>query len=163
MSQTAADASSTAGDPAAPDRVVVGFDGSPGSHLALRWAAREAQRRRAPLQVISAWEKRGDSDLDPADEHAEVAAERIQRALKAILLEGVQLERVSYATSRGPAGPVLLEAAAGADLLVIGTTGLEAKQSPGRVSLYCLQHARIPLAFVPSSWHGLGGPDPGSG
>ncbi|MGI8331163.1 universal stress protein [Actinomadura scrupuli] len=154
MAQTAGATSPTAGDAAAPDRVVVGFDGSPGSHLALRWAAREAERRGAPLQVVSSWEKAGDPDPSSPDEPAEVAAERVQQALRALLLEGVRLERISYSTPQGPAGPVLLEAATGADLLVLGTTGLEAKQSPGPVSAFCLRHARIPVAFVPSSWPG---------
>jgi nucleotide-binding universal stress UspA family protein len=161
MAQTAQAASPTAGDAAAPDRVVVGFDGSPGSYLALRWAAREAERRSAPLQVVSSWEKAGGSDLSPADEPAEVAAKRVQRALKAVLLEGVRLERISYYTPQGPAGPALLEAATGADLLVLGTTGPEGKQSPGPVSTFCLQHAQIPIAFVPSSWHGFAETAPG--
>lgn len=161
MAQTAHGSSPTAGDETSPDRVVVGFDGSPGSHLALRWAAREAERRGARLQVVSSWEKSGDPDLTSADEPAEVAAERVQQALKAVLLEGVRLERISYSTPQGPAGPVLLEAATGADLLVLGTTGLEGKQSPGPVSSYCLRHAPIPVAFVPSSWHGPAASAPG--
>jgi nucleotide-binding universal stress UspA family protein len=34
--------------------VVVGVDGSPGSHAAVRWAAQEAARRRRPLRVVHA-------------------------------------------------------------------------------------------------------------
>ncbi|MDN5705375.1 MAG: universal stress protein, partial [Yaniella sp.] len=34
--------------------VVVGFDGSPHSQYALRWAARAATRRNTPLTVASA-------------------------------------------------------------------------------------------------------------
>jgi nucleotide-binding universal stress UspA family protein len=140
---------------AAPHRrIVVGFDGSPGSYAALRWAVREAHRRGTSLQVVSAWGASGSDHLDVTrpDEDAEVAAERVQMALKTILLEKPRPEHVSSITPQGPPGPALLDAATGAELLIIGTTGLEAKQTPGPVSLYCLHHSRIPVVFVPNVW-----------
>ena len=37
------------------DPIVVGVDGSEQSTAAVRWAAREAYRRQAPLHVVHAW------------------------------------------------------------------------------------------------------------
>jgi nucleotide-binding universal stress UspA family protein len=37
------------------EEIIVGYDGSPGSELALRWAAREASDRGIPLTVCHAW------------------------------------------------------------------------------------------------------------
>ena len=35
--------------------IIVGYDGSPGSEFALRWAAREASDRMTTLTVCHAW------------------------------------------------------------------------------------------------------------
>jgi nucleotide-binding universal stress UspA family protein len=37
------------------DEIIVGYDGSPGSELALHWAAREARERGTRLTVCHAW------------------------------------------------------------------------------------------------------------
>lgn len=37
------------------DEIIVGYDGSPGSELALNWAAREARKRGSRLTVCHAW------------------------------------------------------------------------------------------------------------
>lgn len=37
------------------DEIIVGYDGSPGSELALRWAAREARNRGTRLTICHAW------------------------------------------------------------------------------------------------------------
>jgi hypothetical protein len=51
----------------------------------------------------------------------------------------------------GQPGPVLVEAAKDADLLVVGTRGLGAvgRLVLGSVSNYCSHHARCPIAVIP--------------
>src|SRR4051794_27952638 len=39
-----------------PSPIVIGYDGSPGSQNALRWAAAEAVRQVAPLKIVEAFE-----------------------------------------------------------------------------------------------------------
>lgn len=98
--------------------VVVGVDGSPNSMVALRRAAREALDRRARLDVVRV--------LAPGDA---VPAARPLRTLKEWLwLRGVvakAVPRTQHLTTRlrvlhGEPGPTLVEAAAKAELLVVG-------------------------------------------
>src|SRR6185437_9012698 len=51
MGQTAAGGAMTR----MTDEIIVGYDGSPGSELALRWAAREARKRGTRLTICHAW------------------------------------------------------------------------------------------------------------
>src|SRR5947199_261109 len=54
----------------------------------------------------------------------------------------------------GPPGRALVEAATGADLLVLGHRGHGALSSAvlGSVGLYCVLHATSPVTIVPAGW-----------
>ena len=138
--------------------IVVGIDGSEGSLLALRWAAREARLRGARLRVLTAWHTSAVSSIpafgvgEPTDE---VLAE-LRRGLDQTLVdEGVGgdagPEVVAEVVAGHPAG-ALVEAADGADLIVVGARGHGgvAGLVLGSVSQHVVHHAPVPVVVVPA-------------
>ncbi len=131
-------------------RIVVGVDGSAGAAAALRWATAEACRRQATLRIVCAWE-----DLDPsqpsstlADNPAQIAATRVHSAMMCVLRQQRRPRHIACATPHGHPGRILLDAAKGADLLVLGNTASSTEQALGLTGLFCLRHTRGPLVFV---------------
>ncbi|GAB7042641.1 MULTISPECIES: universal stress protein [Catenuloplanes] len=61
------------------ERIAIGYDGTPESEAALRWAARTAARRHGALRVVTAWPAR-DRDAARAAGTLPVERERLQRA-----------------------------------------------------------------------------------
>ena len=135
--------------------VVVGVDGSLESVAALRFAADEAKLRGAVLRIVCAWEPSDAGYMgevfaptpdafDQAEHHAE---DVLRAALKH--LQGESLEIEALAEEGGPAA-VLLEQAAEADLLVVGSRGLGAAKRLmlGSVSHNLTHHARCPVVIV---------------
>ncbi|GAA3221610.1 universal stress protein [Actinocorallia longicatena] len=106
-----------------PRRVVVGVDGSPNSYAALARAAREAERRRARLEVYLA---------SPA------AANPVGRFAAWLRLRGSVAERLpaaQHVTTRlhvvsGDPVTVLVEAARNAELLVVGAGSCSGSGGP---------------------------------
>lgn len=117
-----------------PGSIVVGIDGTEHAAAALRWAAEEAALRQATLVAVHAWTfipvtTPADSGLVPMawTESMEVldasraAAERIAGdQVRAVL--GEEHDAVVKVVEGGPA-TALVEAAADADLLVVGNQG----------------------------------------
>jgi nucleotide-binding universal stress UspA family protein len=99
--------------------VVVGVDGSGIALSAVRWATREAQRRGAPLRIVH------------VASYAERSAAGERRAASILALAHTAAEkadrRVAVTTEARPghAAPALAEAAADAQLLVVGMGGGE--------------------------------------
>jgi nucleotide-binding universal stress UspA family protein len=138
-------------------RVVVGFDGSPGSVHALAWAGREARLRNATLEVVAAWTYPTPVLLVPvAPDPPQVktlrkeAREMIERALEKVAddVAGVDVER---RVVEGDTSAALLDRAKGADLLVVGSRGLGGFRGLllGSVSQQCVQHAASPVVVIP--------------
>jgi len=134
-------------------RVVVGVDGSPGSLVALRFAAAAARRRRAPLQVVHVWQ---DTDhaahgrSGPLHESAKAQADREwQNILRSTLAVAPDVEIISNHVT-GYAPSVLLRASEGAALLVVGSRGHGgwAGLMLGSVSLRCITSAACPVAVI---------------
>ena len=140
-------------------RIVVGLDGSDQSKEALRWALDEARLRGASLDVVYAWTMPVyvgygaalGALLDPV-ELRKAARERVDSTVEEVVTGGsdVQIERKPV---EGPAASVLVEAADGADLLVVGSRGHGgfAGLLLGSVGQQCAHHARCPLVIVRSS------------
>jgi nucleotide-binding universal stress UspA family protein len=93
--------------------VVVGVDGSAGSRQALHWATAEARRRRGRLRMIAAYR--------PASGRA--AAEETLTGMVAMARSAAPDLAVTGLSVNGSPVPVLLAAAGGGDLLVVGHRG----------------------------------------
>jgi len=140
-----------------PGRIVVGVDGSDGAIAALRWALEEASRRAASVDAIHGWEYPYVADVTGMaaytvgrGELEQAAGETLDRALELAgpAPQGVRVERI---LGHGGAARVLLDAAKGADLLVVGARGHGgfAGLLLGSVSHQCAHHAPCPVVVVP--------------
>jgi len=134
-------------------RVVVGVDGSGPSRAALRWAAAEAHARDAELDVVHAWRMPAVA-LSPwmppfmgYDELEAAGRAILDEALGDPALTGVRAHgHLRYDT----AASALLERAADAGLVVVGSRGLGRLSAAllGSVSRQVLHHAPCPAAVV---------------
>lgn len=140
-------------------RIIVGASGSPGSLRALRYAQHLARDYDATLVPVLAWLP-PDGDLadrrTPCEElrrlWAQDARQRLQDALNLAWGDLPVDLPVQPVIRRGQPGLVLVEAACRpGDLLVVGAgrRGALARIARGRVSRYCLAHARCPVLTVP--------------
>ena len=144
------------GEPAPPRGIVVGVDGSDHSHCALVWAAREAERRRRPLHIVTAYSVPifAASGLDGG--YATVDDSVIREGAEAILkhaldkVAGYNID-VDASVENGDASGVLLEISETAELLVFGTRGRGGfvGRLLGSVSSALPAHAKCPTVTVP--------------
>jgi nucleotide-binding universal stress UspA family protein len=141
---------------AAPRGIVVGVDGSDHSKCALVWAAREAERRRRPLHIVTAYSIPifAASGLDGG--YATVDDSVIREGAEAILKQAVNkvagyLIDVDASVENGDASGVLLEMSETAELLVFGTRGRGGfvGRLLGSVSSALPAHAKCPTVTVP--------------
>lgn len=137
--------------PVSDRRVIVGIDGSDNSSTALRWAVDKA----AVLGSITPVLVTPSPAQDPlrSGNEAEVAAARDSawsRLREAVASVAPDLVDVAAVVEAHP-GRGLLEAAADADLLVVGTRGQGGLTSAllGSVSAHCASTAEIPVIIVP--------------
>ncbi|MCW7942986.1 universal stress protein UspA [Streptomyces hygroscopicus] len=144
-------------------RVVVGVDGSPSSHAALRWAVRYADLIGGTVDAVAAWDLPGaygwsalavDADFDEAS-----ARQRLNQELNDVLgAEGAASVRALLVC--GNTVDVLLTAAEEAEALVVGSRGRGgfARALLGSVSQHVAHHARCPVVIVrPESRGGRSG------
>ncbi|TAM86346.1 MAG: universal stress protein [Jatrophihabitans sp.] len=106
-------------------RIVVGVDGSDGSKTALRWAQRLARAEHATIEVVAAWEfpaTLGWSAL-PTDYSPRVDVEKTANAVVDAVFGGHRPASLQVVTRQGHPVEVLLDAASGALLLVVGSRG----------------------------------------
>jgi nucleotide-binding universal stress UspA family protein len=139
--------------------IIVGIDGSENSRHALEWAIREAAVRHAPLTVLTVqatligyW---GSPVLYPGDEDlVEHGRKRAQEETDSVL-EKIGVEsRPSSVTVQAVIGlpaEALIEAAADADMLVVGSRGAGGfkRLLMGSVSTQVAHHAPCPVVVIP--------------
>jgi nucleotide-binding universal stress UspA family protein len=136
------------------ERIVVGVDGSESSKRALRWAIRQAELTGGTVDAVTAWHFPPAYGVAPVGVDAGVDFEGdAKRTLTEALTEvsGLAPEvPVNPLIAEGHAATVLLEAARGADLLVVGSRGHGGFTSAlvGSVSLYCVLHAHCPVLVL---------------
>ncbi|QBJ94623.1 universal stress protein [Rhodococcus sp. ABRD24] len=132
--------------------IVVGVDGSPTSRDAVRWAAREAVIRGAPLLLVSSVSPGGIGTSSPFDDDLRLLGER------------ASADAVELATAEDPGGtlephielsgrvPVeaLLEHSETARMIVLGTRGLGEFTGSlvGSVTSAVVHHAHCPVAVI---------------
>ena len=149
------------GGPGQP--IVVGVDGSASSIRALRWAVGQAALVGVPVEAVTAWQSPETYGMDfgwaPvwSDNGAlAAAAEKVLSDSLAQVTDGQQAGRppaeVVPRVVQGHPAQVLLEAARGAQLLVVGSRGhgTLAGVLLGSVSQHCVHHAPCPVLVVPA-------------
>lgn len=129
-------------------RIVVGVDGSREAERALGWAISEARLRGGGLHAVCAYEEPfalGAAGLASAEvvvELREALAEDAESVVEQARASAPAGLTVTGEASHGPAGQVLVAAAAEADLLVVGSRGRGGFRSLllGSVSQHCAAH-----------------------
>lgn len=146
-------------------RIVVGVDGSPGSELALAWALEEATEHDATIEAVTVCGYPDLVGVPGARFSAEPLERTVARARK--LLDRV-IDDVAASHPNTQIRPVvlpgnnpahqLLTAAAGADLLVVGSRGLGGFRGLvlGSVSQQCISHAVCPTIVIPTPTQSAG-------
>lgn len=135
--------------------IVVGVDETASSRRALAWAAREAVRRGATLQVITAWtwDAVEGAPLAAVDPQAMMeVAEQTQNEALAAVLNGLETKPVvAREIVQSTASEALVEASRRADLVVVGTHGRGPVRSflLGSVSQSVIRHAQCPVVVMP--------------
>jgi nucleotide-binding universal stress UspA family protein len=136
------------------NRVVVGVDGSDSSEQALRWAAYIAARSNAHVEVITTWPSMSDwsaswAPVDASWDPVGGAEQAMADSILNVFGESVPASLVR-SVRQGAAAKVLLEASAGARMLVVGSRGHGGFTGLllGSVSTACVEHATCPVLVV---------------
>ncbi len=141
--------------------VVVGVDGSPASYTALRWALVHAGSTGARVcavccwmpVLVKVWEAAVTAEPVPSPAAQEARAQReltqVVAAALARVPDGAARVAVRQRVVRGPAGPVLVANADGADLLVVGHGPRVTELLHRSVTWYCVRHATCPVLVIP--------------
>jgi nucleotide-binding universal stress UspA family protein len=141
-------------------RVVVGVDGSDTAARALDWALEEGRLHGASVEVVHAWsvpyassEKFAAVAFDSTPLH-DAARRTLDAAIESADTDGLAAPVVRTLTVGSPAA-CILEAAAGADLVVVGSRGLGGFKGLvlGSVSYHIVHHATCPVVVVPPAAH----------
>jgi nucleotide-binding universal stress UspA family protein len=139
--------------------IVVGYDGSENSRLALTWAVEEARLRNGRIRVVTAWSKpplawypavleTAAGEIVAEDSPEEMAGTVQAEALKTAEDAGVAATgQVVHSDSPASA---LLDAAKDADLVVVGARGHGGFNGlhMGSVSTQVIGHASCPVLVV---------------
>ncbi len=141
----------TQGEP--EHRIVVGVDGSGPSKAAIGWAVRQAKLTGAVVEPVIAWLYPGaygyPGPVADDTDYEELAAKVVTDAIAEAVGAAGPVEIRPKVVEGNPAA-VLLAAAAGADLLVVGSRGhggfVEALL--GSVSQHCVHHAKCPVVII---------------
>ncbi|AFU01618.1 universal stress protein [Nocardia brasiliensis] len=141
--------------------IVVGVDGSEPALAAVQWAAAEAARLHAPLELLHSTGV--PLDYPPTIEYLPFDAERYRREGAQILDKATKLatdlfppDRTAEIAARvidGPPIPTLIARSKEARMVVVGTNGMGAlgRGLLGSVSTSIARHAHCPVAVIPAA------------
>jgi nucleotide-binding universal stress UspA family protein len=139
--------------------ILVGIDGSAHSQLALEWAAKEAALRHVSLTVLTVqqavrgfW---GGTLHYGGDENLVAKARQAAQAETDKVLAGLGDARpssVSVTATEGIPAEEIINAGAGADMIVLGSRGGGgfSRLLLGSVSANVVEHAQVPVTILPS-------------
>ena len=138
-------------------RIVAGTDGSPSSMSALRWAIRQAALTGAAVDAVMAWcypaaaggYGWAPTGMEGSFDFRENAEKVLADAIGTACDPGSEVPVRARVLEGNPA-QVLLDAADGADLLVVGSRGHGgfAEALLGSVSQHCVHHAHCPVVVI---------------
>jgi len=141
--------------------IVVGVDGSPASHAALRLAIDEATLRGCRVKIVACWSawtphlalrpNRSNGDT------YEIAMAVAYEAVEAIAANPHERSMIVTECGEGEPGPTLVDVSRDAVFLVIGSTSrgaLERHLDKTTVD-HCLRHCDVPVIVVPFTPAGL--------
>jgi nucleotide-binding universal stress UspA family protein len=156
---------------ASQSTMVVGVSGSRASLRALRWAAQEASRREAGLEIVLAWQPQQTASyavqVGRADHRQEQeAACRKLAAILSSIIDGELPDSLTANVVEGLAERVLAERSVGTAMLVLGSTSSPtlSGRSIGPVIRSCISRAVCPVVVVgPEQEASDGGKWPGEG
>jgi nucleotide-binding universal stress UspA family protein len=133
-------------------RIVVGVDGFESSKAALRWGIRQAKLTRAVVEAVTAWHVPAGTGWVPTTDmpdYREDAFAVLAEAIDEMCTVDPDVQ-VCPRVVEGRAGPALVDAADGADLLVVGSRGHRglAEALLGSVGQYCANNAACPVVIM---------------
>lgn len=138
-------------------RIVVGVDGSEPSLAALRWAVRQAAVTGSSVEAVTAWHFPylttpigwAPVTLMEGADFAGTTRKALARAVAAVV-DPASTVPLEMTVAEGNPARVLLDAAKGADLLVVGSRGYGGFTEAllGSVSQHCVHHAACPVVIV---------------
>jgi nucleotide-binding universal stress UspA family protein len=141
-------------------RIVVGVDGSVPSKAALAWAVKQARLTGATVEAVIAWELPATYGYPvpvpvPDIDYGGLAAEVLAGAIAEASRPGEPV-KIRSTVAEGNAAGVLLDASAGAELLVVGSRGHGAFTEAllGSVGQHCVHHASCPVVVIRDSLTG---------
>jgi nucleotide-binding universal stress UspA family protein len=133
-------------------RIVVGVDGFESSKAALHWAIRQAKLTGAAVEAVTAWHVPVGTGWIPAADMPDYQEDAFAVLAEAITeMAAVDPDvQVCPRVVQGRAGQVLVDAADGADLLVVGSRGHRglAEALLGSVGQYCANYASCPVVIM---------------
>jgi nucleotide-binding universal stress UspA family protein len=141
----------TAPEPDESRRIVVGVDGAPASLSAISWAAAQASLSGAVVEVVTAWQAppaNGVSPVAPGPDR-QTDAETVQ-AIAVREAVGDQVSALIRHVVQGHPVRVLLDAAIGAELVVVGDRGHGGYTGMllGSISERVVAHAPCPVVVI---------------
>ena len=139
--------------------ILVGVDGSAHSKDALEWAAKEAALRHTSLTVLTV--RQAVADVWGGTSHYQGDESLIEKARVAAQAEADSVlstlgdarpESVTVTATQGIPAEEIINAGAGADMIVLGSRGGGgfARLLLGSVSSTVVEHAKVPVTILPA-------------
>ncbi|GLZ42258.1 universal stress protein [Actinokineospora sp. NBRC 105648] len=140
--------------------IIVGVDGSECSKTALRWAISQARLTGASVEAFAAWQDPvmygyaygwAPTSFAGSDSLQAITEKTLAETVAGVAGSGGQAVTIRTRVVQGHPTQVLMDAATGAQMLVVGSRGhgTFAGILLGSVSQHCVQHAPCPVTVIP--------------